>query len=132
MMRPFRRGRRRNGGPAQSDPGRAFHPARADEQLRIEVSESAGSARLALSGQFDIASFDEASRALQAVLDRGLDVVVDLGGLDFMDSTGVRFLVEGRDAARDLGVKLSLVPGGDPVRRVLTVAGVLALFEDVD
>jgi anti-anti-sigma factor len=103
------------------------------EQLRVDVSESPGSARIALSGQFDIACADDASRALQALLNRGLDrVVVDLSGLDFMDSTGVRFLVEGRDTARHLGVKLSLVPGGDPVRRVLTVAGVIALFEDAD
>jgi anti-anti-sigma factor len=97
------------------------------------VSESPGSARIVLSGQFDIASADDASRALQALLNRRLDlVVVDLSGLEFMDSTGVKFLVEGRDTARDLGVKLSLVHGGDPVRRVLTVAGVIALFEDAD
>jgi anti-anti-sigma factor len=103
------------------------------EHLRVDVSERPGSARIALSGQFDIAVADDANRTLQALLHRGLDlVVVDLSGLDFMDSTGVRFLVEGRDTARDVGVKLSLVPGADPVRRVLAVAGVLALFDDVD
>jgi anti-sigma B factor antagonist len=111
--------------------GRASHPAGGGEHLRVEVSESPDSARIALSGQFDIASAGDATRALQALLNRGLDlVVIDLSGLDFMDSTGVKFLVEGRDTARDLGVKLSLVQGGDPVRRVLTVAGVMALFED--
>jgi anti-anti-sigma regulatory factor len=49
-----------------------------------------------------------------------------------MDSSGIKFLVEGRDTALARGVKLSLVQGGDPVRRVLTVSGVAALFEDVD
>src|SRR5215204_4858975 len=128
MVGPFRR--RRSDRPAQTDLGRASHPAGG---LRVDVSESPGSARIALSGQFDIASADDAGRALQALLNRGLDlVVVDLSGLDFMDSTGVKFLLEGRDAARDLGVKLSLVHGGDPVRRVLTVAGVIALFDDAD
>jgi anti-anti-sigma factor len=133
MAGPFRRRRRRSERPEQSDLGRASHPAVAGEHLRVEVSESRGSGRIALSGQFDIASADDASRALQALLNRGLGVVViDLSRLDFMDSTGVRFLVEGRDSARDLGVKLSLVLGGDPVRRVLAVAGVMDLFEDVD
>jgi anti-anti-sigma factor len=114
MAGPFRR--RRSDAPAQSGLERASHPTGGGEHLRVAVSESPGSARIALSGQFDIASADDATRALQALLHRGLDrVVIDLSGLDFMDSTGVKFLVEGRDTARDLGVKLSLVHGGDPV-----------------
>jgi anti-anti-sigma factor len=47
-----------------------------------------------------------------------------------MDSTGVKFLVDARDRAHELGVELSLVHGGDPVRRVLAVSGVAALFEN--
>jgi anti-anti-sigma factor len=97
------------------------------------VTEGPGSARMALYGEFDIASADDATRALEELLGRGLDaVVVDLSGLDFMDSTGVKFLVDGRDKAHALGVRLSLVHGGDPVRRVLTVSGVTALFEYQD
>jgi hypothetical protein len=34
--------------------------------------------------------------------------------------------------ARERGVKLSLLPGDDLVRRVLTVSGALALFENAD
>ncbi len=101
------------------------------ERLRIEVSERPRTARMTLYGEFDIASADGAIRALHELLGRGLDaVVVDLSGLDFMDSTGIKFLVDGRDKAHALGVKLSLVHGGDPVRRVLKVSGVTALFED--
>jgi len=102
-------------------------------RLRLELSEGPRSARIALHGEFDIASAADASRALQELLTRDLDaVIVDLSGLDFMDSTGVKFLVEGRQSALARGVKLSLVPRGDPVKRVLTVSGVTALFEDVD
>jgi anti-anti-sigma factor len=101
--------------------------------MRLEVTEGARSARLALFGEFDIESAEDAVRALEELLGRDLDaVVVDLSGLRFMDSTGVRFLVDGRDAARDAGIELSLVPGNDLVRRVLTVSGVGALFEDGD
>jgi anti-anti-sigma factor len=102
-------------------------------RLRLELSEGARSARIALYGEFDIASAADASRALQELLTHDLDaVIVDLSGLDFMDSTGVKFLVDGRETARARGVKLSLVPGGEPVKRVLTVSGIAALFEDVD
>jgi anti-anti-sigma factor len=86
---------------------------------------------MALHGEFDIDSADAATLALSEVLGRRPDaVVLDLRGLDFMDSTGVKFLVDARDRAHELGVKLSLIYGGDPVRRVLAVSGVAALFEN--
>ena len=126
MLRRFRRRGRQQQARATQRGGGAG-------RLRLEVTESARSARIALCGEFDIASADDASRALQELISRGLDaVVVDLSGLDFMDSTGVQFLIDGRETALAHGVKLSLVPGGDPVKRVLTVSGVTALFENVD
>ena len=129
MWRRLRRRERRHEARDRAGASRAEGGA---GRLRLEVSERAGSARMALRGEFDIASADDASRALQELLSRGLDaVVVDLSGLDFMDSTGVRFLVDGRETALARGVKISLVPGDDPVKRVLTVSGVTRLFEDV-
>jgi anti-sigma B factor antagonist len=134
MLRRFRRReRQREAGETKLDPARAKQRGGGAGRLRLEVSEGARSARIALRGEFDIASADDARRALQELLSRGLDaVVVDLSGLDFMDSTGVQFLVDGRETALARGVKLSLVHGGEPVMRVLTVSGVSALFEDVD
>ncbi len=133
MGRFFRRARRSDGSGAE---GGLDHGSRASsraERLRVDVIDGPRSARMALHGEFDIACADDAGRALQEVLRRDLDaLVIDLSGLDFMDSTGVKFLVDGRDAARARGVRLTLVPGGDPVRRVLTVSGVTALFEEED
>jgi anti-anti-sigma factor len=127
MGRFFRRARRRGGSGAKDG---LDHDA---ERLRVEVVDGPRSARMALHGEFDIASADDARRALQELLGRDLDaVVIDLSGLDFIDSTGVKFLVDGRDTARARGVKLTLVHGGDAVRRVLTVSGVTALFEHAD
>jgi anti-anti-sigma factor len=134
MLGRFRRRERRHQArEGKRDLERPSRQGGGAERLRLEVSEGPRSARMALYGEFDIASADNASRALQELLSRGLDaVVVDLSGLDFMDSTGVQFLVDGRDAALARGVKLSLVHGGDTVQRVLTVSGVTALFEDAD
>jgi anti-anti-sigma factor len=90
---------------------------------------------LILTGELDLAT----AHILESALDRHCgdpdaagDVTLDLAALDFMDSTGIKFLIDGRDTARERGVRLSLVPGDDPVRRVLTVSGVTALFEAVD
>ncbi len=134
MLRRFRRReRRQDAGGGQGDLGRTLPAEDRRGPLRFEVTEGAGSARMALYGEFDIASADDAGRALQDLLGRGpAAVVIDLSGLDFMDSTGVKFLVDGRDTARARGVKLSLVDGADAVQRILTVSGVAALFEEVD
>jgi anti-anti-sigma factor len=101
--------------------------------LSFEVREASGSARLLLRGELDAASAEDADSALRHLLGRGFDlVVIDLRELDFMDSTGVKFLVDGRDTARELGVKIALAYGGGPVERVLTVSGVTTLFERQD
>ena len=123
MLGRFRRRvRRGDAGRARSDPDAG--------RLRFEVVEDSRSARMALYGEFDIASADDASRALERLLSRDLDaVVIDLSGLDFIDSSGIQFLVNGRDTALARGLKLSLVRGRDPVQRVLTVSGVTALFD---
>jgi anti-anti-sigma factor len=100
-------------------------------RLRVEVSEARPSARIALHGEFDIDSAEAATRVLHELLDRRPEaLVLDLSGLDFIDSTGVKFLVDARDRAHELGLDLSLIYGGDPVRRVLMVSGVMALFEN--
>jgi anti-sigma B factor antagonist len=132
MLGRFRRRERRHDAhEVRSDLGSPSRAQGSAGRLRFEVSEDADSARMALYGEFDIASAEDAGRALEELLRRGLAaVVVDLSGLEFMDSTGVKFLVEGRDTALARGVKLSLVHGGDPVQRILTVSGVAALFEN--
>jgi anti-sigma B factor antagonist len=102
------------------------------EPLRITVSEHPPPVRMTLHGEFDIHGAEAATHALEELLARRPDaVVLDLTRLEFMDSAGVKFLVEGLDKAHGLGIKLSLVPGAEPVRRVLTVSGVMALFEDL-
>ena len=132
MLRRLRR-RKRLHHEREPDGGRSRTSMVHAGRLRIEVSECARPARIALYGEFDISSAADATRALHELLARGpQEVIVDLSGLEFMDSTGVKFLVDGRETAIARGVKLSLVHGGDPVKRVLTVSGIAALFEDVD
>ena len=98
--------------------------------LSIDVEENSGSARLILRGELDAASDRDATRALGDLLGRGFDrVIIDLRRVDFMDSTGVKFLLDARDAARGLGVKLALAYTTGLVERVLIVSGVAALFE---
>jgi anti-sigma B factor antagonist len=99
----------------------------------LEVVDVSGSIRLVLRGELDAASAPAANRALLELLEGGSDrVVLDLTELDFIDSMGVKFLIDGRDAAHRLGVALALAYGEGVVERVLTVSGVASLFERQD
>ena len=99
----------------------------------LAVVEASGSARLVLRGELDTASTPAASRALLELLERGYDrVILDLSELDFMDSMGVKFLVDARDRAHQLGIKIVLAYSEGVVERVLTVSGVVTLFERLD
>ena len=83
-----------------------------------------------LRGDLDAGSVGAANRTLDELLDRKLDrVVLDLRELDFMDSMGVKFLIDARDAAGRLGMEVALAYGEGVVERVLSVSGVGDLFE---
>jgi anti-anti-sigma factor len=102
-------------------------------ELSFEVREDAGSARLILRGELDTASVAAANKALENLLGGGFDrVILDLRDLDFMDSTGVKFLLDARDGGRELGVTIALAYEEGTVERVLTVSGAMTLFERED
>jgi anti-anti-sigma factor len=105
-----------------------------DQLLSLEVKEADGTADLVLRGELDDASVGSANAALQDVLSRGFDrVTINMRRLDFMDSTGIKFLLDARDAAEQLGVKMSVdIRSGGLVERILGVSGVETLFERRD
>ncbi len=52
-------------------------------------------------------------------------VVVDLGGLAFIDSSGLRVLLLADARARERGYELVLLPGQESVQRVFEMTGAL-------
>jgi anti-anti-sigma factor len=79
-----------------------------------------------LSGELDIASYpplDEALRTLQ--LDGRPNVTVDLSGLTFMDSTGLRVLIEADLRTKVSGGSLVIRRGSRTIQRVFEISGVI-------
>jgi anti-sigma B factor antagonist len=89
---------------------------------------------LAASGEVDIATAPELREAVDAVLASGaLDVWLDVSAVTFMDSTGVRALLDTRDALSGTGRTFAVICPPGPVRRVIQIAGLegsLPLFAD--
>lgn len=103
-------------------------------QLTFETTVTGGVAAIALSGDLDVAG----SAVLEAEIDRLLGheapatLVLDLSGLEFMDSTGLRLVVLADARAREEGWSLVLVRGGDDVQRVFDITRMTERLTFVD
>ena len=87
---------------------------------------------LAPEGPLDIATVTEAHKALLALdLPRRGRLVVDLGEVTFMDSTGIRLLLRAREHALQRGASLLVVRGPEDVMRVLELVGLDAQLDIV-
>ena len=102
-------------------------------EFAVEDVEAAdGVHTLRPAGELDIGTAHRLERALLEDREPGDRVVLDLAGLEFIDSTGLRVIVHAVSAAERGRWELRLRHGPRAVRRVFEISGVLnALpFED--
>ena len=77
-------------------------------------------------GELDLMSAGAVESAVIGLLERGFShVVVDLRGLSFLDSTGIRALLTCHARAQRENARLSIILGDDRTRRPLEICGVL-------
>jgi len=90
-------------------------------------------AEVVLDGELDISTYEDA-RARLAEAERAAPelLVVDLAGLRFVDSTGVRLILSADERARQAGRRLALRLGDGPARRVFAALGLVDRFEVLD
>ncbi|MDQ6750638.1 MAG: STAS domain-containing protein [Actinomycetota bacterium] len=103
-------------------------------ELTTESGEN-GAVRLRFSGELDIATAPEVEEELRR-LEAGAPpvLVLDLRGLEFMDSTGLRTVVAADTRAREAGRRLVVVRGPAAVDRIFTVTQLderLEIVEDL-
>jgi anti-anti-sigma factor len=99
--------------------------------VRLEISSEPSDRAIVmtLSGELDIASAPSLEHALQDAVGSGPGrVIIDLGGVSFMDSTGLRALLLARESAGGDGHELVLRPGPRQVQRVFELSGTLDTF----
>ncbi|HWH95323.1 MAG TPA: STAS domain-containing protein [Baekduia sp.] len=91
-----------------------------------------GAVSIRLRGALDLAyayRFDDELR--RAERDAASCLVLDLRGLDFVDSAGISRILAARRRARRAGRRLVLVRGSKPVQRFLQLAALTEHFEYV-
>lgn len=79
---------------------------------------------VALEGEIDLASVEQIERRIAAAeRDDPKQLVIDLRGVTFMDSSGLRVLMAAYERARESGREFALVRGSETVDRLLRVTG---------
>jgi anti-sigma B factor antagonist len=102
-------------------------------QLQIESTSRGDTIVLSLRGELDLTSAPVFERELRAVGETSpRRVVIDLSGLEFMDSTGLRALLLARERAQSDGHELALRRGPRQVQRVLELTKTAEAFEFED
>ena len=105
-------------------------------QLQIDRSDQPGWAIISPSGEIDLATVSQLEEALATAMGGGgTDVAVDLTGVTFMDSTGLRALLAANQNLADSGHRMALIVAGGPVDRLLDISGVghtLAIFQSME
>lgn len=99
-------------------------------RFEIKVSGDGTKCELWVAGDVDLASAEEFSEmALLGLRTKAVNtLVIDLGAVDFLDSTGMGALVTVRNEVVALGTELRLREVPERVRKVLEVAGLDTAF----
>ena len=91
-------------------------------KLRCDVSRERHSATVRLVGALDLATVPDLEAQFAELRSSGIRrIVLDLSALGFMDSTGLRCILEQDMEARQDGFSMVLVPGPSAVQRVFEV-----------
>jgi anti-sigma B factor antagonist len=77
---------------------------------------------IAVTGELDLAVTDDLEAVLEGV-DENTDILVDMSGCEFLDSTGLAVLINARRVAKEAGRRFVLCAPGPQVARLLEVTG---------
>jgi anti-sigma B factor antagonist len=101
----------------------------AEVNLVVEVREQGPWTVLELEGEIDLYTAPNLKQHIGELLEGGrANIAVDLGRVEFLDSTGLGVLIGGLKRCRERDGALALVGAGDSVRKVLSITGLDRVF----
>src|SRR5258708_30320289 len=96
----------------------------ATEQLSIDVRRESDRVVVKLEGELDMANAPLLQSSIEnPEMTATKTVVLDLQGLTFLDSTGLRIILAAREQCWRRGPDFAVTPGSEQVQRLLSVSG---------
>lgn len=100
-----------------------------DGPFGLHADKLGSTFRLVLQGEFDLAAVTPVEAAIGHAFDGSTATLeIDLSQLTFLDSSGLRTILEARDRAAGHDVALRLVRGIPAVQRVFQITGLDAVL----
>jgi len=97
--------------------------------FRCEVRPDGAELRIVVEGEFELDSAETVRTMVGEHIDRGYrSVVLDLGSVPCMDSSGLRAAIEASKAATGRGLRFAMVPGPPAVQRIFAITGTADMF----
>ena len=97
-------------------------------EFSVATTASGTAADVVVTGEVDLATADRLRAAALPPITPGCEIRLDCRGVSFLDSTGLRVLVELERTARAAEATLVLAAPSDGVMRTLSLAGVDGMF----
>jgi anti-sigma B factor antagonist len=108
--------------PPGSDPPAA-------EDFRVSVRDDGGTTTVTVEGEVDVATAPALRDELYRLIEQGTNqIVVDLSGMDFIDSTGLGVFVGALKRAREGGGGIELRGLQPAARKVFDITGLSSAF----
>lgn len=81
-----------------------------------------------IEGDLDLANSRDLGACLSKLIHSGQRTEIDLSGVEFIDSNGLKALIEAHRRALELDAELVLVAPAGPVRRLFELTGCIDIF----
>ena len=103
-------------------------------RFAFDTAERAAFALITLEGELDLPATAELEPEMERLAtEPGVEIVaLDLRGLEFLDSSGLRLVVVAERRLREAGRRVVLVRGPQPVQRVFEITRMTERLEFVD
>jgi anti-sigma B factor antagonist len=97
-------------------------------EFRLDVTPAGAAVVIAVTGEVDMGTSPQLWAAIEGQSGTPRDVVLDLTGVSFLDSSGLAVLIRGHHLLTAEGGRLVLRNVSRPVGRTMAVAGLNALL----
>jgi anti-anti-sigma factor len=100
------------------------------DEVQLNIDRNEHTATVRISGEIDLTSAPRLEDEVTGLIgDSVSNLTIELGGVSFMDSTGLRVLLKASKLLEGAGGNLVLRHPSDPVRRLLEISGLDTHFE---